>query len=56
MPSSVSTFIDRPGRSQAMVAMPSASMSMVKIAIRSPVARQRLAGKRLKARKLYAQP
>ena len=31
MPSSVRTFIDLPGRSQVMVAMPSASMSVVKI-------------------------
>ena len=33
MPSSVSTFIERPGRSQVMVATPSASMSVVKIGI-----------------------
>ena len=33
MPSLVRTFIDLPGRSQAMVAMPSASMSVVKIGI-----------------------
>ena len=33
MPSSVSTFIERPGRSQVMVATPSASMSVVKIAM-----------------------
>ena len=33
MPSSVSTFIERPGRSQVIVATPSASMSVEKIAI-----------------------